>query len=71
MSLSKKSITTLFDLVENRLSSMQVVDRDDARELAVLEAARRELLTLATDQGCGKVVQLRRSAPVEEAAASA
>jgi hypothetical protein len=47
MSLSRRSIQTLTDLVENKLSMMQVVDREDARELAVLEAARRELTSLA------------------------
>lgn len=43
MSLSRRSIQALTDLVENKLSCMQVVDREDARELATLEAARREL----------------------------
>ena len=47
MSLSRRSIQTLIDLVENKLTQMQVVDREDARELAVLEAARRELSSLA------------------------
>jgi hypothetical protein len=47
MSLSRRSIQTLLDLVENKLSCMQVVDREDARELAVLEAARRELSQMA------------------------
>ena len=47
MSLSRRSIQTLMDLVENKLTQMQVVDREDARELAVLESARRELSTLA------------------------
>jgi hypothetical protein len=46
MSLSRRSIQTLMDLVENKLTQMQVVDREDARELAVLEAARRELSSL-------------------------
>lgn len=46
MSLSRRSIQTLMDLVENKLSQMQVVDREDARELATLESARRELSTM-------------------------
>ncbi len=46
MSLSRRSIQTLTDLVENKPSCMQVVDREDARELATLEAARRELSSL-------------------------
>jgi hypothetical protein len=47
MSLSKRSIETLMDLVEIKLSCIQVSDRDDARELAALEAARNELRGLA------------------------
>jgi hypothetical protein len=47
MSLSRRSIHTLLDLVEIKLSCMQVFDREDARELAILEHARRELATLA------------------------
>ncbi len=59
MSLSRRSIQTLLDLVENKLSNMQVVDREDSRELAVLESARRELSSLAG---------LRRAAAAEAAA---
>lgn len=44
--LSKKSIVALTDLVEIKMSCMQVFDRDDARELATLEQARRELVAL-------------------------
>lgn len=44
MSLSKRSLETILDLVEIKLSSMQVIDREDARELAQLETCRRELL---------------------------
>lgn len=43
MALTNHSIETLLDLVEIRLSSMQVCDREDARELATLERCRREL----------------------------
>ncbi|MBO6784265.1 MAG: hypothetical protein JJ899_13490 [Alphaproteobacteria bacterium] len=41
--LSKRSVETLIDLVEIKLSCIQVFDRDDAKELAALEQARREL----------------------------
>ncbi len=41
--LSKRSLETLIDLVEIKLSCIQVFDRDDAKELAALEQARREL----------------------------
>ncbi|MGE0117170.1 MAG: hypothetical protein AB7S71_10080 [Dongiaceae bacterium] len=45
-SLSKRSIETLIDLVEIKLSCLDVFDREDAREKACLENARRELVTM-------------------------
>jgi hypothetical protein len=60
MALSKRSIATLIDLVEIKLSCLQVFDRDDARELATLESCRRELHAYARTQGYqGAVVPLR------------
>ena len=47
MGLSKRSLETLTDLVEIKISCMQVFDRDDARELAALEQCLRELNGLA------------------------
>ena len=47
MSISTQSLDTLIDLVEIRLSLMEVWDRDDARELNRLQQARGELMTLA------------------------
>jgi hypothetical protein len=46
MSLSKQSIETLLDLVEIKLGCMEVYDREDGRELDMLEACRRELIAL-------------------------
>ena len=46
MKFSKKSIEALLDLVEIKLSAMEVTDREDARERAKLEAARDELKEL-------------------------
>lgn len=43
MSISKRTVETLLDLVEVKLSYMQVNDREDQRELAQLENCRREL----------------------------
>ena len=63
MSLSKRSIETLMDLVEIKLSCIQVVDRDDARELASLETARNELTAMTGSARPGDVVafeQVRR-----------
>ena len=42
-SLSQRSIETLLDLVEIKLSCLEVYDREDAREKSYLENARREL----------------------------
>ena len=46
MSLSRRSIDMLMDLIENRIACMQVVDREDHRQLAILTQARREIMTL-------------------------
>jgi len=42
-SLSQRTIETLLDLVEIKLSCLEVYDREDAREKSYLENARREL----------------------------
>lgn len=47
MGLSKKSVEVLLDLLEIKLSCIEISDRDDAREVKVLERARRELAELA------------------------
>ena len=47
MSLSERSLETLIDLIENKLSCLEVYDRDDARELANLELCLKELRALA------------------------
>lgn len=46
MPISKRTVETLLDLVEVKLSYMQVSDREDQRELAQLENCRRELRSL-------------------------
>ena len=43
MSLSKRSAEMLLDLVEIKISYMDVADRDDARDLVALERCREEL----------------------------
>jgi hypothetical protein len=43
MSISKRTVETLLDLVEANLSFMQVSDREDQRERTQLESCRREL----------------------------
>ena len=44
--LSERSIETLLDLVEIKLSCLEVYDREDARERSYLENARRELSSM-------------------------
>lgn len=46
MEFSKKSAELMLDLVEIKLSMMQVNDRDDAKELSNLRSCREELLKL-------------------------
>jgi len=44
MKLSKQSAEILLDLVEIKISAMQIHDREDARELLRLKQCREELL---------------------------
>ncbi len=46
MALSRRVVETLLDLVEIKLSCMEVHDREDTREATCLEACRDELKTL-------------------------
>jgi len=55
--LSKRSVETLIDLVEIKLSCIQVFDRYDAKELAALEQARRELGDILPSRSASTVVQ--------------
>ncbi len=43
MSLSKRVVETLIDLVEIKLSCFEVYDREDKREIVGLERCRQEL----------------------------
>ncbi len=65
MTLSKQSIDNLLDLVEIKLGCMQVLDRDDARELAHLEACRRELLGMKAEKRGSKRVRFTPKETVE------
>ncbi len=46
MSLSKRVVETLIDLVEIKLSCVEVYDREDKREITGLECCRQELQKL-------------------------
>ena len=50
MNLSKRSIEMLLDLVEIKLSYMDISDREDARDMQVLERCRSELQSLAVER---------------------
>ncbi len=50
MSITRRTLETLIDLVEIKLSCLEVYDRDDARELANLENCLNELNLLAGRQ---------------------
>ena len=57
MSISKRTLETLIDLVEIKLSCIEVYDREDARELANLERCLGELKSIMTGaQQAGAVV---------------
>ncbi len=45
--LTKQSLETLIDLVEIKLSTIEICDRDDAREVQTLERCLAELATIA------------------------
>ena len=55
MSLSRRSIEMLLDLVEIKISYMDVADREDARDLVVLERCREELRSLTGLAGAAAV----------------
>ncbi len=66
MGISQQSLEALIDLIEIKLSCMEVWDRDDRRELARLQQARGELLGLAGRPDSAPVVALperRRGRP--------
>jgi len=46
MGLSKRSIEMLLDLVEIKLSYMDISDREDARDMQILERCKAELRAL-------------------------
>lgn len=75
MGLSTQSRETLIDLVEIKISCMDVWDREDRRELATLERCLRELKALGDELGAedGVVVDMprrRRGRPPKRAMAA-
>ena len=69
--LSKRTLETLLDLVEIKLSCMEVWDREDRRELQSLEFALQELHALERGAPAGQITALttpRRGRPRADAA---
>ncbi len=57
MTLTQRTLETLIDLVENKLSCLEVFDREDAREQSNLEHTLNELHSLVgTRDGTGAPV---------------
>ncbi|MBM3487901.1 MAG: hypothetical protein FJX67_14925 [Alphaproteobacteria bacterium] len=47
--MTKRSVETLIDLVEIKLSAMQVMDREDERERVILETRLKELTAIRAE----------------------
>ena len=62
MALTTKSVETLIDLVEIKLSCIEIMDRDDARTVKSLEHCRGELYALIGRPPMADVVSLRQQA---------
>ena len=58
MNLSHNTIDVLVDLIENKLSMMQIGDREELREIATLERSLGELRTIA--QGTAEEPKVQR-----------
>jgi hypothetical protein len=65
MPLTRRSIATLLDLVEIKLSCIEVVDREDHRELKALRACREELRQMLERQPA-RSVAVRPLVPMPE-----
>ena len=68
MALSRRSIATLLDLVEIKLGCIEVMDREDQRELKMLRACRDELLQLLERQRAQPAARPLACAPASAAA---
>ena len=60
MALSGRSLEALMDLVEIKLSCVEIFDREDAREVKILEYCREELAALRHQVGSAKVIEMPR-----------
>jgi len=69
MTLSKRVVETLLDLVEIKLSCIEVHDREDTRELASLEQCRGELQRIMATHAASTLVKPRRGRAAARATA--
>lgn len=60
MAISKKSLQTLVDLVEIKLSCLEIMDREDLRERQGLEQCLYELASVAGKDGFTPVNEPKR-----------
>jgi hypothetical protein len=60
MSLSAGSIETLMELLEAKLGVVEIFDREDAREVKVLQRCREELTTCRAKGAGGTAAPARR-----------
>lgn len=51
MALSGQSVDTLMQLLEGKLSAVEIFDREDAKEVKILERCREELQALTARRG--------------------
>ena len=63
MAISKRTLETLIDLVEIKLSCMEVHDREDSREIANLERCLGELKKMINDTAKNGVVMALTPTP--------
>jgi hypothetical protein len=68
MAMSKRCAETLLDLVEVKLSCIEIFDRDDKREVKLLETCRDELLAMTGRGGNADIIALNPGQRVHAAA---
>ena len=61
MSLTKRTVEMLLELVESKISNMKVIDHEDARDLHTLKCCRTELQAMTLPKPIGGAVSRRRT----------
>ena len=68
MAMSKRCAETLLDLVEVKLSCIEIFDRDDRREVKLLETCRDELMAMTGRARSADIIALKTGQRVQAAA---